>query len=119
MEENENSRGRYKTYSAEYKVTKIEEFAKSGKSETAFCRDEGICLSTFRSWRSKSGLVKAETTVENKNNLTLVDVTDRIQNAMGIITLPEREVSFSINGFLIKVSENDLKAFLRGMRAND
>ena len=49
MEGNENSRGRYKTYSAEYKVTKIEEFAKSGKSETAFCRDEGICLSTFRS----------------------------------------------------------------------
>ena len=44
MEENENSRGRYKTYSAEYKVTKIEEFAKSGKSEAAFCRDEGICL---------------------------------------------------------------------------
>ena len=119
MEENESSKGRYKTYSAEFKIAKIEEFMKSGKSEAAFCRDEGICLSTFRSWRSKSSLVKAETTVENKNNLTLVDVTDRIQNAMGIITLPEREVSFSINGFLIKVSEKDLKAFLRGMRAND
>ena len=71
MEENESSKGRYKTYSAEFKIAKIEEFMKSEKSEAAFCRDEGICLSTFRSWRSKSGLVKAETTVENKNNLTL------------------------------------------------
>ena len=71
MEENESSKGRYKTYSAEFKIAKIEEFMKSGKSEAAFCRDEGICLSTFRSWRSKSCLVKAETTVENKNNLTL------------------------------------------------
>ena len=119
MEENENSRGRYKTYSAEYKVTKIEEVAKSGKSETAFCRDQGICLSTFRSWRSKSGIVKAVIPGDEKDNLTLVDVTDRIQNTMGIITLPEREVSFSINGFQIKVAEKDLKAFLRGIRTND
>ena len=36
MEENESSKGRYKTYSAEYKVTKIEEFMKSRKSEAAF-----------------------------------------------------------------------------------
>ena len=46
MEENESSKGRYKTYSAEFKIAKIEEFMKSGKSEAAFCRDEGICLST-------------------------------------------------------------------------
>ena len=69
MEENESSKGRYKTYSAEFKIAKIEEFMKSGKSEAAFCRDEGICLSTFRSWRSKSGLVKAETTVENMKKI--------------------------------------------------
>lgn len=119
MEEKGNNKSRYKAYSAEFKIAKIEEFVKSGKSETAFCREEGICLSTFRSWRCKSGLSKVDTTVEDKNNLTLVDVTDRIQNAMGIITLPEREVSFSINGFLIKVSEKDLKTFLRGMRVND
>ncbi len=31
MEENESSKSRYKTYSAEYKVTKIEGFIKSGK----------------------------------------------------------------------------------------
>ena len=36
IEENESSKSRYKTYSAEYKVTKTEEFIKSGKSETAF-----------------------------------------------------------------------------------
>ena len=119
MEENESSKGRYKTYSAEFKIAKIEEFMKSEKSEAAFCRDEGICLSTFRSWRCKSGIAKAVISGNEKDNLTLVDVTDRIQNAMRIITLPEREVSFSINGFLIKVSEKDLKTFLRGMRAND
>ena len=105
MEENESNKGRYKTYSAEYKVTKIEEFVKSGKSEAAFCREEGICLSTFRSWRCKSGIAKAVIPGNEKDNLTLVDVTDRIQNAMGIITLTEREVSFSVNGFLIKVAD--------------
>ena len=36
MKENESNKGRYKTYSAEYKVTKIEEFIKSGKSEAVF-----------------------------------------------------------------------------------
>ena len=66
MEENESSKSRYKTHSAEYKVTKIEEFIKSGKSEAAFCRDEGICLSTFRSSRSKSGIVKALTPSDEK-----------------------------------------------------
>ena len=47
-------------------MTKIKEFVKSGKSEAVFCRDEGICLSTFRSWRSKSGIVKDLTPSDEK-----------------------------------------------------
>ena len=42
MEENESSKGRYKTYSAEFKIAKIEEFMKSGKSVAAVGRGERI-----------------------------------------------------------------------------
>lgn len=115
----DNVQGRYKVYSAEFKVSKIEEFLKSGKSESAFCREAGICLSTFRSWRSKSGLGKAANPKKGNEGLTFIDVTDRIQSAMGIVTVPDREISFSVNGFLVKVSQKDLKAFIRGMREND
>lgn len=45
---------KYKTYAAEFKVKKVEEFLKSGKSQREFCQENDINLTTFRCWMEKS-----------------------------------------------------------------
>ena len=106
---------KYKTYSAEFKTAKLEEFIKSGKSESAFARENGISLSTFRSWKQKAG-IGASSPSDGGEGLTLLEVTDRIQSAMNVVGLQGREVCFSVNGFRIGIEERDLKAFIRGMK---
>lgn len=115
--DDESIQNKYKVYSTEFKAAKIEEFLKSGKSEAAFCKENDICVSTFRSWRKKVG--KAAEKDDGQADLTLLDVTDRIQNAMNVIRLQNREISFSVNGFRISIEEKDLGSFIKGMMGND
>lgn len=112
----ENSK--YKTYSAEFKASKVEEFLRSGKSETAFAKENNIAHTTFRAWREKVG-VSIPCKSNNNDDLNLVEVTDRIQNAMNIINLQNKEISFSINGFKITIEEKNLRSFLKGMQQYD
>lgn len=43
----------YKIYSAEYKVSLIEEFQSRNISMRAFCKEKDLCLSTLESWLRK------------------------------------------------------------------
>lgn len=105
---------KYQTYSAEYKAAKIEEFLKSGKSELAFTKENGLCLTTFRNWRQKAGIT-IDKKVSDNQNCSLLEVTEKIQDAMSLVKLSDNEITFVINGFKISIQERDLKSFLRGM----
>ncbi len=107
---------KYKTYSAEYKVGKVEEYLKSGKSQRVFCEENGICLSTFRSWMDKSQISMAEN--GEQKPMSLIEVTDRIREAMDTIRPEERKIRFAVNGFTLEVESRDLPAFLNCMKNN-
>ena len=108
---------KYKTYAAEFKVKKVEEFLKSGKSQREFCQENDINLTTFRCWMEKSQIAASSGHKEESHSLFLVEVTDRIKEAMAALDA-ERRIRFSVNGFALEISAEDLPAFLACMKGN-
>lgn len=108
---------KYKTYAAEFKVKKVEEFLKSGKSQREFCQENDINLTTFRCWMEKSQIATTQDSESGESQpLSLVEVTERIKEAMATLDA-ERKIRFSVNGFALEISAGDLPAFLACMRS--
>jgi transposase-like protein len=108
---------KYKTYAAEFKVKKVEEYLKSGKSQREFCQENDINLTTFRCWMEKSQIATSPGQKEESHSLSLVEVTDRIRESMAMLDA-EKKIKFSVNGFALEISAGDLPAFLACMKSN-
>ena len=106
---------KYKTYAAEFKVKKVEEYLKSGKSQREFCQENDINLTTFRCWMEKSQI--ATSPGQKEESHSLVEVTDRIRESMAMLDA-EKKIKFSVNGFALEISAGELPAFLACMKSN-
>ena len=76
---------KYNTYSAEYKLSLIEEFQSRKISMRAYCKEKDVPLNTFISWIKKVKTLGKEN-IESflrkpeNNSLTPIDVSAEVKN---------------------------------------
>ena len=113
----------YKVYSAEYKISLIEEYQSRDISMRAFCKEKDLCLSTLESWLRKirlygqSGikmLPKANNNTEvplDVTNETRAIINEESRNISNTFTLKTKgmTLTFSINNLkdVLEVINND------------
>ena len=107
----------YKVYSAEYKISLIEEYQSRDISMRAFCKEKDLCLSTLESWLRKTRLYGQPgikmLSKANNNTVVPLDVTNETR---AIINEESRNISntftLKAKGMTLTFSINNLKDVL-------
>lgn len=107
----------YKVYSAEYKISLIEEYQSRDISMRAFCKEKDLCLSTLESWLRKIRLYGQPgikmLPKANNNTVVPLDVTNETR---AIINEESRNISntftLKTKGMTLTFSINNLKDVL-------
>ena len=99
---------RKKNYPAEYKMEMVANFNSSGKTITAFCKENDLCKSTFFTWLSiYRGAKTKPNLIDVASDVKAINIDDNI-NRKFVMKIDNITFEFNINDFIevFKVIKN-------------